>query len=573
MPMLTLAEEKGASVIEVTEVFTPPPPSGYQPVRVQVTNATGEKRSWQVEFISTSGWNGRGQLRSSFKVAADSGSTQSTLLVPVQVATTSGGGYYAGGQHQLRANVTSSQGGQEGTMVNSSRAVVFPAIAISEALAQKSLTQLNDLAGKSRGSGYSHENLFGSRFLPDHLPDDWLGYSGFDHVMMTTDEWLAVAPGVRAALMQSAHFGLHIHLYRSNESVTLASAGLAVTDPSATTLTHGMGRLHLDTWDGNALDAAVTVPKFAALRAEAQAERLSKDYARGGWGLERALGGRSFAGWQVVVFLLVFGILIGPVNLFVFAPAGKRHKLFFTTPLISVGASLLLVGLILGQDGTGGEGRRFVAVHLPNGEAAAYVTQEQIARTGVVLGSSFTLPRPGYLAQIVLPESPWAKYSSGSGSQAMEGRIDGAQVSGNWFQSRAVQAQFLRSLVPTRGRIEVIPPPTSGEAPAIVSSLEFDLATFGYLDAEGTLWRAAGPVRQGQPVTLVKDAVAWTERLRLLSDRCSAGLATRISDLATTRPAFLATATAAPGFAIETLSSLRWKDDTIVIFGNLPTSP
>lgn len=572
-------DEAGANKIELTGVFAPPPPGGYQPVRVQVTNATGEKRSWRLEFSSSVGWNSGGETKSTFEIPAESGSAQSTVLVPVQAAISSGSWSYGGGQHHLRATLISSQGRRHGHENYAERAHVFPAIAISDALAQKSLTQLNDETGKAAGSSYSREKIFGSRFVPDHLPDHWLGYSGFDHVMMTTDEWLAAAPGIRTAILETAHFGLHLHLYRTSDSVSFGSLGFAGAAADATTLPHGMGRIVLDTWDGDALDAAATVAKFSPLRGEAAVERVSKEFASGSWGLERALGERSFAGWQVVVFLLVFGILIGPINLFVLAPAGKRHRLFFTTPALSLGASLLLIGLILLQDGTGGQGRRFIAVHLPPGSAAAHVSQEQISRTGVVLGSSFSLPRPSHLTQVVLPESPWAKFNEGSASQSINGRIDGAQISGNWFQSRSVQGQVLRSLVPTRGRIEVVPAAAPGQPPSIVSSLEFDLATFGYLDAAGGLWRAEGTVSQGRPVTLVKDdlvntdGTGWSERLKKIQDSCSPGLASRITATVANRPAFFATASGAPGFAIDTLPSIRWQDDQIVVFGNLPATP
>jgi len=567
--------DQGATKVELTGVFEPPPPTGYLPVRVELTNGAVEKRSWQLDFASIVGWNERGMTRSSFEVAAEPGhSTSATVLVPLQAALSTGPWTYGGGQHRLEVSAAGARVERTSTSHHSQRAQTFPAIALSDALAQKSLTQLNDEVGKTAGSGFSHEKVFGSRFLPAHLPDNWLGFSGFDHVMLTTEEWLAVSPGVRTALLQAAQFGLQLHLYRANDAITLAAMGVPMTDAAATRAPQGLGSIQLTTWNGDTLEAPVTVAAFMGIRDRSLVERISKGYASGGsWGRQRALGDRSFGGWQVVVFLLVFGLLIGPINLFVLAPAGQRHKLFVTTPLISVGASLLLIGLILVQDGTGGEGRRFVAVHLPAGEAAAHVTQEQVSRTGVVVGSSFRLPHPAYLAQVVLPVSPWAKFNAGLAGQAMDVRLDGLQASGNWFQSRTVQGQFLRAIVPTRGRLERLPPATPEAAPAFVSSLDFELASFVYLDAAGGRWRAAGVVSKGRPVTLVPDTTEWPELLGRLSTQASAGLAERISDVVPAGPAFLATAAAAPGCTIETLPSIRWRDDQIVLFGSLPATP
>ena len=88
--------------------------------------------------------------------------------------------------------------------------------------------------------------------------------------------------------------------------------------------------------------------------------------------------------------LVLFGILVGPVNLFVLAKSGRRHRLFITTPLISLGASLLLILLIIFQDGFGGRGMRRVLMEVrPDaGQNAAFLHQEQIARTGILTGTA-----------------------------------------------------------------------------------------------------------------------------------------------------------------------------------------
>ena len=66
----------------------------------------------------------------------------------------------------------------------------------------------------------------------------------------------------------------------------------------------------------------------------------------------------------LIGFILVFAVLVGPVNLFWLADASRRHRLFWSTPLISVAASLLLVGVIALQDGFGGSGERVMATLL-----------------------------------------------------------------------------------------------------------------------------------------------------------------------------------------------------------------
>jgi len=429
---------------------------------------------------------------------------------------------------------------------------------------------LNKLGGGSYGS----DKTFGSRFKVDQLPDNWLGYSGFDHLLLTADEWLAAAPGVRAAILQSVEFGLRLHLYRPNDSVLLSSLGFAEAGDAATTLSRGMGRIQPAVWDGTTLNAAQIVADLSTQQSESLVHRASSNYANDVWGARDVLGERGFAGWQVIGFLLVFGLLIGPVNLFLLAPAGRRHRLFLTTPLISLGASLALVVLILLQDGTGGTGRRFIAVHLPAGQAAAHITQEQISRTGVVLGSSFTLPRPGTLTQLVLPESQWTKYHDGGSAQPIDGRIESTSISGNWFQSRTVQAQALRSIVPTRGRVELVPPKSEGDPPSIVSSLDLELANFTCRTADGTLWRTPGPVMQGRAIALVKaENIDWKKELVKACSNAHSDTVDGIRDAIASQPAYFATTRSAPGLAIDTLKAIKWMDDQIVVFGKFPATP
>lgn len=560
-PLAKWQYDKGATTLELTGVFDPPPPTGYQPVRVQAANGFTEKRSWRLEFSASADWRQRGSARSTFNIDTEPGQSASSVLLVPQANENQNNSY-----HQLRIIASSAQLPTQNHHDSSNRVQQFPAIAISDALAQKSLTLLGDETQKViTGGGSYGPNIFGSRFRPDQLPEDWLGFSGFDFVMLTTDEWLALAPGARTALLQWVNFGGSLHLYRTTGNTTLDSLGGALSPQM------GLGFIELLTWNGDTLDAPVTVARYHR-KSENFHSHLSSGYnAPGAWERLRALGEQHFANWQVALFLLVFGVLIGPVNLFVLAPAGKRHKLFYTTPLISLAASTLLIGLIFIQDGTGGQGRRFIAIQIAPEEASAYVTQEQVSRTGVLFRSSFTLPRPGLIHQVPLPESPWVKFTGDYRSQPMEVRLDGANAGGNWFQSRAVQAQFLRTLVPTRGRIELVPNQTPDAPPAIVSSLDLVLEKFMYIDARGGGWKAEAPVRKGQPVTLAKADLAWLKEARGSIDSGSQWLAPRLQSMPSQQPGFVATASAAPGFAIDTLPSIDWKDDKVLVFGAVAT--
>ena len=90
-----------------------------------------------------------------------------------------------------------------------------------------------------------------------------------------------------------------------------------------------------------------------------------------------------------------------------------------------------------------------------------------------------------------------------------------------------------------------------------------------YTDAAGGLWGLEKPLSTGQSATLVK-ADAKTEAM-WMNDAVDPAVSTlRLSfDDAKRgrRSFFVAKARQAPDFTLDTLSSIRWEDDRIVVFG------
>ena len=147
------------------------------------------------------------------------------------------------------------------------------------------------------------------------------------------------------------------------------------------------------------------------------------------------------------VFLIGFigcsAILIGPVNLFWIAGAGRRHRLFWTTPVISLSASLLLAIFIVLQDGFGGSGARVIMMQLLPDQKKAVIVQEQAAHTGVLLSKGFSTPDDLYL-------TPVDFRSSGTGQYEQTGRA----FAGDWFSSRRVQAHRATAIMPSRAEVQ-----------------------------------------------------------------------------------------------------------------------
>ena len=548
---------------QVRSVFDPPPSIGYAPMRVVATNGTGRDARWRFDFhAQTQQFRKPNQHDSAFALDVPARSTQSALfLVPL----TAGYGDRSSGMENHSMRVIVSGTGFTDRQQNQfhNRTGKFPRLAISESLAEYSMSQLDkELEAKlTSGGGYFGGSAdFGSRFEPAELPESWLGFSGFDFILLSSTDWQKVKPGAKRALLEWVRLGGRLDVY-----------DMAGTAANVTGLRQGatsLGEVRTLKWDGKQLPGKETVTRYWGRTS--RVESLVAEHATASdWPLLDLLGTRSFASWQVIAFLVIFGVLVGPVNLFVLAPPGKRHKLFVTTPLLSVGASLVMVLLILAQDGTGGIGRRFVAIDIEPGEAAAYVTQEQVSRTGVLLGAGFEMKQPVLIEPLAMPDTPWVKLKNTRMGQAVSLTTEGAERRGNFFQSRAEQGQVLRTVVSSRSRIELKAGASLEDPPTVISALGFTVDELFYVDGTGKWWTLTTPLSTGQSATLsASDDSAQRQRWEAMIEPAVDSLRDQLKRCAKDqRSFFIAKAAKAPGFTLETLPSIRWEEDRIVVFG------
>lgn len=559
-------DKSTGSEVEVLSVFDKLPPTGFAPLRVTVRNRSGQDLAWRFESLSTaSRYRGEHTASGRFAMDVPAGSSRTgTFLAPV--ATNYGNIGYSG-DASLQVTAINRSMGAHSSSEYAERPESFPSLAMSKPLAAATLTKLEDqletkMSASSRhGSG---QRVFASRFDPKQLPEDWLGYSGLDFLLMRPADWEVLNPGQRRAILQWVRLGGGLHLYKVGKAEL---KDLGIPDVQGTKVDWSQGELAMFEWSGKDLPSAEVVNRYWGKSHRLMLVRES--YSGKGFHLRTALGERSFAAWQVLVFLAIFGILVGPINLFVLAPPGKRHKLFFTTPILSIGASVAMIGLILLQDGTGGEGRRMVTVELRPEETLAYVCQEQVTRTGVLTSTGFPLKQPALIQALALPESQWTKLTYSSDSQSTDLQLNGLDVAGLLFQSRTEQAQLLQTPVSTRARVELKLGSGPGAPPTIVSALGFAAETLYYIDPAGEVWKAPGVVGSGSEVTLDKStSKAWSEWHRSLLEIGGPKTTDHLkSGSRTNRGQFYALAKAAPDFIQPTLPSIRWKDDQVVVFG------
>jgi hypothetical protein len=290
------------------------------------------------------------------------------------------------------------------------------------------------------------------------------------------------------------------------------------------------------------------------------AKLVSNYFAK--WQLPQIVGVFTVHGWLIFGFMLVFGVLVGPVNLFYFAGPQRRHRLFWTTPLISLSGGVLLALVMILQDGIGGNGaRRVLAILCPEQKKTAII-QEQVSRTGVLLGTAFTIPEPVWITPIKLEDVSVFNPLTNRIQQLNE---SGDHRSGDWFSSRAVQAQLIQAVRPFRGAVEFYP--HEGGAPSVISSLATPLHELFVVDDLGKIWTAqdlvAGVKREMKPSNSV-DLKVWIS-----------AQAHELGPLAQERARrfdgesgyAMATSDDVNPMAVPTLTSVRWGNQKILYVG------
>lgn len=537
--------------VEITALFNKPSPGGYLPVRVKIANNLKSDHSIHVAFTSGINYGTELTCESAYDFTAQAGKTVTRdILVPISPPN----GNYGSSTATVSATLTGSLGNQNSNTLTTEFAPNQPAVLLSESLYTPYASTLDSEINKSL-SGGSRSSEFAAKFDPKQLPDDWLAFSGYDCLIMTDADWINIPPGGKNAILSWVRLGGRMWIY-SKDAATSTSLDL----PKEA----GFGSIELSKMPLVSNFAALTVRDVLSVTNPRQ-KSLMTDYSSS-WPLQNVFGSQEFHYGLFVIVLIIFGILVGPVNLFVFAKAGQRHKLFITTPIISLAASGILIALIIFQDGFGGSGIRQVLMEVRPDEGinAAYLHQEQFCRTGVLTGSSFTTKTPLIISPVQIPNSRWARFTTGySGAkgtfdlQPQDGKIT---ASGDWFQSRSEHGHVLSAVISTRGRIE-----STDTQGTYLSTFEFPIETLYHLDASGQWHRATG-VQAGKRFSFTNvDETMVIPELAKVSNGFSSYHKGFFETVKNRPNHFIGLTSQAPG--IDTNPAVRWKKTNTVITG------
>ncbi len=385
---------------------------------------------------------------------------------------------------------------------------------------------------------------------PVKASHDWRGYAGYSLIVLTHEDWQVMPVAARNAIGDWVRLGGHLQFIGETPQDAPSTDGGDSRNRSlggvypAPTFTNS--NLRFNSLPGFLAAKRSNHPTSEALKTR---ESLISNWLTK---IKSDLMSERFTIWPTVIVLIIFFIMMTPVNLFILAPSRRRHKLFRTIPIISLAACVLLAIAVVVGDGFGGEGRRLIHIESRAGtENRQYITQWQASRCGALIGTGFTIDDAAYIAPLRAP--------GGQVSLTVSG--DQVDASGGWFTSRATQSQILQTARPGRGRIEWS---HRNDQTTAVSTFDFPLQDIYILD-ENQQWWHAPQMKQGEAVTpqqVSKEMVKTVLDQRL--DRVSNEKSIRSLSH---RPGHYIAFTDQPP-AIETLNSVDW-EDTGIITGQL----
>ncbi len=536
------------------------PSNGYLPVTIHISNGDAKPHTWTVSSLS--GYGVSEGLNSSVEVTVEPGRTVERLML-APVASQTGRGYYYGGLNFTVSGYgvrSPNAGSVNHVSTYGSNRTGF--IGMSRAVASRHWSALRDkLDSSGAKSSSSRSDLDGSQVDMASAPAEWRGYAGFAQLWMDEAEWLAVRPEVKAAMLDWVSMGGRVYVLATEDSDARADQ-LGLPPKVGASRPRGAGEIVLKPWSraGNPLEEMAAEIR----RSDTTSLRAQLDNYDTAFGLRKLVGNLALKGGLIFGFIAVFAVLVGPVNLFWLAPPGRRQRMFWTTPLLSLGSSLVLLVIMLLQDGVGGSGARLSLVILQPDQKRMAVVQEQVCRTGVLLKRDFPIVEPGWMQTLkferagTLRGSREARYSLWEGEESR---------SGDWFASRSLQAHLLETVRPTRAFVEVFPG-AAGQPPSVLSNLESPLKIVFVVDENDAVWMAED-VGTGEKKPLKASNRARIETWSKDGPQQYAGpvISDALKAFEPRAGLVLAEATLAAKFATPTLSSIRWTNDYAILAG------
>ena len=229
---------------------------------------------------------------------------------------------------------------------------------------------------------------------PSRLPANWLGYTSLRAVFLGPQEWQQLSVDQRSALLTWTACGGDLFVVGGSLAAVLPPGGQATGEPPGGVRGYFFGRLHVPALD-HVVSAGLTSVLAAAEKRQDANWALPANTAKD-WGVITARGFRlpipgvdQVPARAYLSLLLVFAVIVGPVNYWFLKRKGQQVLLVLTAPLISAVFILLLAGYVVAGEGIGVRGRAMSFTMLDQSR------QQAATRTTISLYAAGMAPRAG----------------------------------------------------------------------------------------------------------------------------------------------------------------------------------
>lgn len=561
----TIYDTDTESSLKITSPFSGVPPRGYYPLSIEIENLSDLPVQWNFKVSSHDGY--MYSIDRSNRLSSDYSFTcppkevgRYKLLVPLVTVLDYD-------RYQNNANISINARGvgireQFQPRLETSIHRTMPSVMMSERLHRQNGSSLSSEFTTMIAKKSGKKMDFATYFLPTDMTPDWRAYTGFDVIMCSPEDWGEMNASVQRALLEWLRMGGELVVFQHGKEVSLESLGI----PSVGA--HGWGTVSRREMEKSYKVKSKPFINFIKGREKANMDLINNYQSN--WPLKKDFGVRRSNLAVLIIILLIFAILVGPVNLFIFAKEGRRHRLFFTTPIISLATTLLLFIVIYVKDGVGGNGSSLSLVEIDSKNKALIGAQEQICRTGMLLKSRFTLDTPATIDPLVLHrDNFWARVRKGNTGGKCSYRAElttPSQTSfeGDWYLSRTETAHLIHYKKPFRQGIEIMEREGAYYA---LSSLDTPLEVLFYISPDGK-YLSAENLKQGKEVKL-KESTAPLFNTWVSGQQNAFGKKnkTRLRNLAKEKGRYFTSCK--KWNHLETLSSIDWNQKKALISGEI----
>jgi hypothetical protein len=217
---------------------------------------------------------------------------------------------------------------------------------------------------------------------PARLPANWIGFTSLRAVVIGPQEWNQLADAQKSALLTWTACGGDLLFVDGSLSALLPDAQHAPLAPDRPVRGYFFGRIHLPTSASIAATGLLDALTAAAAHQDANWSLPANRTAD--WGVIAARGFRlpipgveGVPARAYLSILILFSLLIGPVNYWILRRMRQQVLLVLTTPLISALFIVLLAGYVVAGEGLGVRGR-----------AMTFTMLDQVRRQAATRGSA-----------------------------------------------------------------------------------------------------------------------------------------------------------------------------------------